>query len=145
MSVEVGELEHGTGHPVSRDAAFAIGSITKSFTATVAMILAADGDLELDAPLADELPELGHGSDDLGRQLTLRDLLSRTSGLYLGPESTQVAGASTSSRPRPMASPRRMPVVASSPNTASCVAARRGERNARAPSSRRQISSCDHR
>ena len=64
VSVEVGELEHGTGHPVSRDAAFAIGSITKSFTATVAMILAADGDLELDAPLADELPELGHGSDD---------------------------------------------------------------------------------
>src|SRR5215831_6819842 len=54
VSVEVGELEHGTGCAVSRDAAFPIGSITKSFTATLAMVLAADGDLELDAPLADE-------------------------------------------------------------------------------------------
>jgi CubicO group peptidase (beta-lactamase class C family) len=94
VSVEVGELQHGTGQPVTRDAAFAIGSITKSFTATVAMILAADGDLELDAPLADELPELGNGSDDLARQLTLRDLLSHTSGLCLGPDSMEVAGAS---------------------------------------------------
>src|SRR6202022_4501200 len=51
VSVEVGELRHGTGHPVRRDSAFAIGSITKSFTATLAMILAADGDLELDAPV----------------------------------------------------------------------------------------------
>jgi CubicO group peptidase (beta-lactamase class C family) len=94
VSVEVGELEHGTGRAVSRDAAFGIGSITKSFTATLAMILAADGDLELDAPLADELPELARSTDDLGEQLTLRDLLSHTSGLCLGPDSTEVAGAS---------------------------------------------------
>jgi CubicO group peptidase (beta-lactamase class C family) len=94
VSVEVGELQHGTGHSVSRDAAFAIGSITKSFTATVAMILAADGDLELDAALADELPELASSTDDLGDQLTLRHLLSHTSGLCLGPDDTDVPGAS---------------------------------------------------
>jgi CubicO group peptidase (beta-lactamase class C family) len=94
VSVEVGELQHETGHPVRPDSAFAIGSITKSFTATLAMILAADGDLELDAPVADDVPELRNGSDDLGRQLTLRDLLSHTSGLCLGPDSTEVAGAS---------------------------------------------------
>jgi CubicO group peptidase (beta-lactamase class C family) len=90
VSVEVGELEHGTGHPVTRDAAFAIGSITKSFTATVAMILAADGDLELDAPLVDDVPEMRNGSDDLAEQVTLRDLLSHTSGLCLGPDDTEV-------------------------------------------------------
>jgi CubicO group peptidase (beta-lactamase class C family) len=94
MAIEVGELEHGTGRHVTRDAAFPIGSITKSFTATLAMILVADGDLELDAPLADELPELGGGSDDLAARLTLRHLLSHTSGLPLGPDSTEVAGAS---------------------------------------------------
>jgi CubicO group peptidase (beta-lactamase class C family) len=79
--VEVGELEYGTGHAVTRDAAFPIGSITKTFTATVAMILVADGDLELDAPLGEHVAKLG----DLGNELTLRQLLSHTSGLANAP------------------------------------------------------------
>jgi hypothetical protein len=41
-AVEVGELEHGTGHEITRDAAFPLGSIGKSFTATVLMIMAVD-------------------------------------------------------------------------------------------------------
>ena len=49
VASEVGELECGTGSLVARDAAFPIGSITKCFTATVAMILVADGDVEPDA------------------------------------------------------------------------------------------------
>lgn len=81
VAVEVGELEYGTGHAVTRDAAFPIGSITKAFTATVAMILVADGDLELDAPLGEHVAKLG----DLGNELTLRQLLSHTSGLAGGP------------------------------------------------------------
>ena len=76
VAVEVGELEYGTGHAVTRDAAFPIGSITKAFTATVAMILVADGDLELDAPLGEHVAKLG----DLGNELTLRQLLSHTRG-----------------------------------------------------------------
>jgi CubicO group peptidase (beta-lactamase class C family) len=74
---EVGELEFSSGRRVSRDAAFPIGSITKCFTATVAMILAADGDVDLDTPVGDYLPELG----DLGVAVNLRQLLSHTSGL----------------------------------------------------------------
>ena len=89
---EVGELEYGTGRPVTKDVAFPIGSISKSFTATAAMILVADGDLELDAPLSEYLPELGNHSADLAAQLTLRQLLSHTSGLTDGPE--EVAAAS---------------------------------------------------
>jgi CubicO group peptidase (beta-lactamase class C family) len=81
VAVEVGELEHGTGHRVTRDAAFPIGSISKTFTATVAMILVADGDLELDAPLSEHVPELG----DLGDEVTLRQLLSHTAGFAGGP------------------------------------------------------------
>ncbi|MCA1706236.1 MAG: beta-lactamase family protein [Actinobacteria bacterium] len=84
--IEVGELEYGTGHRVTRDAAFPIGSITKTFTATVAMILVADGDLELDAPLGEYLPELG----GLGHGLTLRQVLSHTGGLAEGPDSKEV-------------------------------------------------------
>ena len=86
VAVEVGELEYGTGHRVTRDAAFPIGSISKTFTATVAMILVADGDLELDAPLGEHLPELG----DLGNGLTLRQVLSHTGGLAEGPDSVEV-------------------------------------------------------
>jgi CubicO group peptidase (beta-lactamase class C family) len=74
---EIGELEFGTGLRVTRDAVFPIGSITKFFTATVAMILVADGDVDLDAPIRDYVPELG----DLGAMISLRQLLSHTSGL----------------------------------------------------------------
>jgi CubicO group peptidase (beta-lactamase class C family) len=74
---EIGELEFGTSLRVTRDAAFPIGSITKLFTATVAMILVADGDVNLDAPIRDHVPELG----DLGAMISLRQLLSHTSGL----------------------------------------------------------------
>ncbi|MBV8995803.1 MAG: beta-lactamase family protein [Pseudonocardiales bacterium] len=90
VALEVGELQHGTGWPVTRDAAFPIGSITKTFTATVAMILVADGDLELDAPLGEYLPELG----DLGNELTLRQVLSHTAGFAAEPGSQKVPTAS---------------------------------------------------
>ncbi|MDT7597917.1 MAG: hypothetical protein QOJ06_3463, partial [Pseudonocardiales bacterium] len=86
VAVEVGELRHATGYPVDRDAAFPIGSVSKTFTATLAMILVADGDLELDAPLGEHVPELG----SLGDKLTLRQLLSHTGGLADGPSSEGV-------------------------------------------------------
>jgi CubicO group peptidase (beta-lactamase class C family) len=79
---ETGEVEARTNRRVTRDLAFPIGSITKSFTATVALILAADGDLALDAPIGDHLTGLG----ELGGRLTLRQLLSHTGGLASGPE-----------------------------------------------------------
>jgi CubicO group peptidase (beta-lactamase class C family) len=90
VSVEVGELQYGTGQRVCPAAAFPIGSVSKSFTATVAMILVADGDLELDAPVGDYLPELR----DLGDQLTAGRLLSHTSGLAAGPDSGEASTAS---------------------------------------------------
>lgn len=86
-AVEVGELQYGTGLPVTREAAFPIGSVTKMSTAILAMILVGDGDLELDAPLGDHLPEL---SNDLGNQVTLRQVLSHTAGFAAGPDSDAV-------------------------------------------------------
>jgi CubicO group peptidase (beta-lactamase class C family) len=90
VAIEVGEVEYRTGHRVARDAAFPIGSLSKTFTATLAMILVADGDLDLDAPLGEHLPELG----DLGDELTLRQVLSHTGGLAAGPDSAEVLGTS---------------------------------------------------
>jgi CubicO group peptidase (beta-lactamase class C family) len=86
VAAEVGELEYETKLKVTRDAAFPIGSISKTFTATVAMILVAGGDLELDAPLGEHMPNLG----GLGDELTLRQVLSHTGGLAAGPDSEKV-------------------------------------------------------
>ncbi|MCB0075937.1 MAG: beta-lactamase family protein [Anaerolineales bacterium] len=61
--------------------AFRIGSITKMFTATVILQLAEEGKLAVDDPLARWLPEvaaqLPHGD-----QITLRHLLTHSSGLF---------------------------------------------------------------
>ncbi|MEV5893555.1 serine hydrolase domain-containing protein [Nonomuraea fuscirosea] len=54
-----------------------IGSVTKTFTATVVLQLVAEGRIELDAPAADYLPEFG-----LDERITVRMLLQHTSGLF---------------------------------------------------------------
>jgi CubicO group peptidase (beta-lactamase class C family) len=87
---EIGELEFGTGLRVTRDAAFPIGSITKFFTATVAMILVADGDVDLDAPIRDYVPEMA----DVGAMISLRQLLSHTSGLAESSGMEETSGSS---------------------------------------------------
>ncbi|MFF3977614.1 serine hydrolase domain-containing protein [Streptomyces sp. NPDC001828] len=70
------------GAALGRDDHFRAGSITKSFVATVVLQLAAEGSLRLDDTVERYLPGLvrGHGND--GRHLTLRSLLSHTSGLF---------------------------------------------------------------
>jgi len=87
VTAEFGALKYGSDRPVTADAAFPVGSVTKSLTATLAMVLVADGDLELDAPVAEYLPELR----DLGGQLTVERLLSHTSGLAADPDSEEAA------------------------------------------------------
>lgn len=77
VALQAGELEFRTGRRVTADAAFPVGSITKCFTATVAMILVADGDVDPDAAIGEQVPGLGH----LGGVISLRQLLSHTSGL----------------------------------------------------------------
>jgi CubicO group peptidase (beta-lactamase class C family) len=76
-----GVEEYGTSRVVTPDSRFPTASITKAFTATTVMILVEDGDLELDLPLGAYLPELGCGAADVGGQVTLRHVLSHTSGL----------------------------------------------------------------
>ena len=67
------------------DAIFWIASMTKSLTSTAVMILVDEGKLTLDEPASKWLPELAKvkvGKDGaLSRPITLRDLLSHTSGI----------------------------------------------------------------
>ena len=61
--------------------AFRIGSVTKMFTATVIVQLAEEGVLNLDDPLALWLPDVAAALPN-GDQITLRHLLTHTSGLF---------------------------------------------------------------
>lgn len=63
------------------EGAFRIGSITKMFTAAVIVQLAEEGVLTLDDPLALWLPEVAEQLP-YGDQITLRHLLTHTSGLF---------------------------------------------------------------
>ena len=56
---------------------FRVGSVTKTFVATLVLLLAQDGRLELDDPVDRWLP----GLLPRGRTITVRQLLSHTSGL----------------------------------------------------------------
>src|SRR4051794_12303050 len=98
-----GFADHDRKIPMRPDSIFRIGSMSKQITGVATMILVDDGKLELDAPVAQYLPELGDmqvvkkdtatGDAILGeieparRAMTIRDLLRNTSGLvYAGPD-----------------------------------------------------------
>ncbi|MBV8716855.1 MAG: beta-lactamase family protein [Chloroflexi bacterium] len=66
--------------PVDGDTLFQIGSITKTFTATVAMRLVEEGRLDLDAPVRRWLPELQLADPDVAACVTPRHLLTHTAG-----------------------------------------------------------------
>jgi CubicO group peptidase (beta-lactamase class C family) len=67
--------------PVTTDAVFQIGSITKVFTATLIMQLVDDGLLSLDTPIIEYLPEFQIADQATRRAVTARHLLSHTSGI----------------------------------------------------------------
>ncbi|MFK4067433.1 serine hydrolase domain-containing protein [Streptomyces sp. NPDC029674] len=71
-----------TGPSLSRSDHFRVGSITKTFIATVVLQLAAEHRLSLSDPVELHLPGLVRGPGVDGRSLTLRALLTHTSGLY---------------------------------------------------------------
>jgi D-alanyl-D-alanine carboxypeptidase len=73
-AVAVGQAAPGVA--AATDDVMRTGSITKTFTATVAVRLAHQGLIDLDAPVADQLPDLG-----LGPEITVRRLLNHTSGI----------------------------------------------------------------
>jgi D-alanyl-D-alanine carboxypeptidase len=70
------------GHGIARADHFRAGSITKTFVATVVLQLAARHRLSLSDTVEQHLPGLVRGAGNDGRTLTLRALLTHTSGLY---------------------------------------------------------------
>ena len=76
-----GVLNKRTGVPVTTDSVFQIGSMTKVWTATVVLQLVDEGKLDLDAPIVEVLPELRLSDPDVTKRVTMRHLLTHTSGI----------------------------------------------------------------
>lgn len=70
-----------TRQPVTANTLFQIGSISKVFTVTLVMRLVEDGLVELDAPIATYVPDVVLADKRAPQSITLRHLLSHTSGL----------------------------------------------------------------
>jgi D-alanyl-D-alanine carboxypeptidase len=76
----VGDIR--SGKPRSPHDHYRVGSVTKTFVATVVLQLEAEGRLSLDDTVDEWLPGLVRGNGHDGRAITLRQLLNHTSGIF---------------------------------------------------------------
>jgi CubicO group peptidase (beta-lactamase class C family) len=81
VELATGVLNVETGVQVTAEAVFQIGSVTKAYTTVLAMQLADEGQLALDQPILELLPELRLADMDNAAKVTVRHLLSHTSGI----------------------------------------------------------------
>ncbi|HMM42041.1 MAG TPA: serine hydrolase domain-containing protein [Thermomicrobiales bacterium] len=70
-----------TGEPMRADSLCRIASISKVFTATLAMVLADEGTLDLDAPVSQYLPGVRVSEAGIEERITPRHLLSHGTGM----------------------------------------------------------------
>ncbi|MGG0730924.1 serine hydrolase domain-containing protein [Bacillus paramycoides] len=70
-----------TKKPMKTDFRFRIGSVTKTFTATVLLQLAGENRLNLDESIEKWLPGVIQGNGYDGKQITIRQVLNHTSGI----------------------------------------------------------------
>jgi D-alanyl-D-alanine carboxypeptidase len=78
-----------TGTPIETDDLFRIGSTTKPMVAVAVLMLAEEGDIELDAPIADYLPADLIAGIENADVATVRQVLQMTSGIYSYTESDE--------------------------------------------------------
>ncbi|GLY42894.1 hypothetical protein Amsp01_089170 [Amycolatopsis sp. NBRC 101858] len=76
-----GVLNRRTGAPVTADSVFQIGSITKVWTATLAMQLVDEGLLDLDTPIVHYLKDFRVADEEITASVTAAHLLDHTSGI----------------------------------------------------------------
>ncbi|NEE03245.1 serine hydrolase domain-containing protein [Phytoactinopolyspora halotolerans] len=74
------ELPQDQWVPMQRDTIFDMASITKLFTSVVVVQMAERGELQLDAPVAEYLPEFAHTDPDKA-DIVVQQLLTHTSGM----------------------------------------------------------------
>jgi serine-type D-Ala-D-Ala carboxypeptidase/endopeptidase len=80
-----GKLDNGSDQAIDGDTVFEIGSITKTFTTLLLEEMVERGDMKLDDPVAKYLPETVKVPSHNGKEITLRDLATQSSGLPFNP------------------------------------------------------------
>ena len=80
-AASTGVLNIRTGQPAKDDSLFQIGSISKVWTATLVMQLVDEGLVDLDAPVVTYLPDFRVRDEEVSRTVTVRHLLTHTSGI----------------------------------------------------------------
>ncbi|WP_225725134.1 MULTISPECIES: serine hydrolase [unclassified Nocardia] len=80
--LSAGVADTGSNRPAGPRDQFRVGSITKTFTATLILQLAAEHKLGLDDTVEQWLPGLVQGNGHDGRKITIRQLLNHTSGIF---------------------------------------------------------------
>ena len=81
LATGFGDRDREAGLPVTEHTVMAIGSNSKSFTATLLAMLADEGRLEWDRPVRDYLPDFRLHDDFATAEMTPRDLVTHQSGL----------------------------------------------------------------
>jgi CubicO group peptidase (beta-lactamase class C family) len=84
--VSCGKMDNGTDQEVNGDTVFEIGSITKTFTALLLQDMVERGEMKLDDPVARYLPKSAKIPTRNGKEITLLQLATHTSGLSLFPD-----------------------------------------------------------
>ncbi len=80
VEAATGVLNLRTGVEATTDSLFQIGSITKVYTASLVMLLVDAGLVDLDAPVRKYLPEFRVADEEASAAITVRHLLTHTSG-----------------------------------------------------------------
>jgi CubicO group peptidase (beta-lactamase class C family) len=83
----------GTGNALDAHTLFEIGSVTKTFTATILSTMVLDGSVKLDDPVAAYLPARVHVPARNGKQITLLELATQHSGLPRLPTNMDPGGS----------------------------------------------------
>ncbi|WP_454916624.1 serine hydrolase domain-containing protein [Xanthobacter sediminis] len=79
-----GMADREAGVPIRDDALFRLASVSKLFIAAAAMALVGQGKLDLDRPITEWLPDFAPHFEGMPVAITLRHLLTHTSGLGYG-------------------------------------------------------------
>ena len=79
--VSYGKMDNGTDQEVDGDTLFDIASITKPFTGLLLQDMIERGEMKLDDPVAKYLPQSVRMPTHNGKEITLRHLVTHTSGL----------------------------------------------------------------
>jgi D-alanyl-D-alanine-carboxypeptidase/D-alanyl-D-alanine-endopeptidase len=87
--VGCGKLDNGTDQEVNGDTVFEIGSVTKTFTGLLLQNMVDHGEMKLDDPVAKYLPNSIKMPTRNGKEITLLQLATHTSGLPREPDNCE--------------------------------------------------------